>query len=227
MSRLSALQVLSAVLDPGSYTSWDSPPREPDLGPVHIDQLARARERSGVDEAVITVDGLLDGRRVAVAAGEFGFLGGGGSIGSAASEHITAAIECATAECLPLLAPSSSGGTRTQEGTPVFLQMVKIGQAVIAHRRALLLVSLPDLTTGGVLASWGSLGHLTVAEPQALIGLLGPRVREVIHGEPFPEGVQRPSEVGTLHPDRSASCNPEPYAPSPTARTGAVLPRRL
>lgn len=109
MSRLSALQVLSAVLDPGPYTSRDSPPREPDLGPVHIDQLARARERSGVDEAVTTGEGLLDGRRVAVAAGGFGFLAG--SSGSAASEHITAAIERATAECLPLLALPSSGGT--------------------------------------------------------------------------------------------------------------------
>lgn len=79
-----------------------------------------------------------------------------------------------------------------QEGTPAFLQMVKLGQAVAAHRRAGLpyLVYLRDPTTGGVLASWGSLGHLTVAEPGALIGFLGPRVREIIHGEPFPEGVQ-------------------------------------
>src|SRR5690606_29579468 len=60
------------------------------------------------------------------------------------------------------------------------------------HRRAKLpyLVYLRDPTTGGVLASWGSLGHLTIAEPGALIGFLGPRVREIIHGEPFPEGVQ-------------------------------------
>lgn len=79
-----------------------------------------------------------------------------------------------------------------QEGTPAFLQMVKIGQAAMAHRQAGLpyLVYLRHPTTGGVLASWGSLGHLTIAEPDALIGFLGPRVREVIHGEPFPEGVQ-------------------------------------
>lgn len=190
MTRRPAVEVLATVLDPGSFVSWDEPPEQPDLGPEYAAQLARARERSGVDEAVVTGEGRLDGRRVAVAAGEFAFLAG--SIGAAASERLTRAVERATAEGLPLLASPSSGGTRMQEGTPAFLHMVKIGQAVMAHRRARLpyLVYLRDPTTGGVLASWGSLGHLTVAEPGALVGFLGPRVREVIHGEPFPEGVQ-------------------------------------
>ncbi|MFB9731701.1 carboxyl transferase domain-containing protein [Ornithinimicrobium kibberense] len=190
MARLSARDVLTAVLDEGSFVSWDTEPEQPDLGPGYAAQLARARERSGVDEAVLTGEGRLDGRRVAVAAGEFSFLAG--SIGSAASERITRALERATAEGLPMLASPSSGGTRMQEGTPAFVQMVKIGQAVAAHRRARLpyLVYLRDPTTGGVLASWGSLGHLSIAEPGALIGFLGPRVREIIHGEPFPEGVQ-------------------------------------
>ncbi|WP_431473369.1 carboxyl transferase domain-containing protein [Ornithinimicrobium sp. W1665] len=190
MARLSARDVLHAVLDEGTFVSWDTEPVQPDLGQEYAAQLARARERSGVDEAVLTGEGLLDGRRVAVAAGEFSFLAG--SIGSAASERITRAFERATAEGLPMLASPSSGGTRMQEGTPAFVQMVKIGQAVAAHRRAGLpyLVYLRDPTTGGVLASWGSLGHLSIAEPGALIGFLGPRVREIIHGEPFPEGVQ-------------------------------------
>ena len=188
--RTPAREVLHAVLDTGTFVSWDEPPVEPDLGPEYAASLARAADRSGVDEAILTGEGLLDGRRVAVAAGEFSFLAG--SMGSAACERLTRAFERATAEGLPLLASPSSGGTRMQEGTPAFLQMVKIGQAVAAHRRAGLpyLVYLRDPTTGGVLASWGSLGHLTVAEPEALIGFLGPRVREVIHGEPFPEGVQ-------------------------------------
>lgn len=190
MTGRTALEMLTTVLDEGSFTSWDGTPVQPDLGPEYAAQLARAQERSGVDEAVITGEGRLDGRRVAVAAGEFGFLAG--SIGAAAGERLTLAIERATREGLPLLASPSSGGTRMQEGTPAFLQMVKIGQAVMAHREAGLpyLVYLRHPTTGGVLASWGSLGHLTIAEPGALIGFLGPRVREVIHGEPFPEGVQ-------------------------------------
>ena len=189
-TRAPALEVLTTVLDPGSFRSWDEPVRQPELGEEYAAALRKARERSGVDEAVITGEGLLDGRRVAVVAGEFAFLAG--SIGLAASERLTVAIERATDEGLPLLASPSSGGTRMQEGTPAFLQMVKIGQAVMAHRQAGLpyLVYLRHPTTGGVLASWGSLGHLTVAEPGALVGFLGPRVREVIHGEPFPPGVQ-------------------------------------
>src|SRR5690606_3395300 len=120
----------------------------------------------------------------------FAFLAG--SIGVAAAERLTAAVERATAERLPLLAAPASGGTRMQEGTIAFLTMVKISAAIAAHKAAGLpyLVYLRHPTTGGVLASWGSLGHVTVAEPGALIGFLGPRVYETLHGEPFPAGVQ-------------------------------------
>ncbi len=130
------------------------------------------------------------GRRVAVVACEFDFLAG--SIGVAAAERITSAVERATAQRLPLLASPSSGGTRMQEGTVAFLQMVKIAAAVTLHKRAHLpyLVYLRHPTTGGVFASWGSLGHITVAQPGALIGFLGPRVYEQLYGEPFPAGVQ-------------------------------------
>jgi acetyl-CoA carboxylase carboxyl transferase subunit beta len=79
-----------------------------------------------------------------------------------------------------------------QEGTTAFLQMVKITAAVVDHKSAQLpyLVYLRDPTTGGVFASWGSLGHLTFAEPGALVGFLGPRVYESLYGEAFPAGVQ-------------------------------------
>ena len=79
-----------------------------------------------------------------------------------------------------------------QEGTPAFVQMVRISAAVAAHKAAGLpyLVYLRHPTTGGVMASWGSLGHVTVAEPGALVGFLGPRVYEALYGRPFPEGVQ-------------------------------------
>jgi len=101
-------------------------------------------------------------------------------------------VERATAQRMPLLASPSSGGTRMQEGTVAFLQMVKIAAAVTLHKRAHLpyLVYLRHPTTGGVFASWGSLGHITVAQPGALIGFLGPRVYEQLYGEPFPAGVQ-------------------------------------
>jgi acyl-CoA carboxylase subunit beta len=188
--RLSAAALVDLVLDPGSFVGWDEPPRQPDPDPRYAAELERARERSGTDEAVTTGEGLLRGRRVVVVAGEFAFLGG--SFGVAAAERLVRAVERATAEGLPLLAAPSSGGTRMQEGTVAFLQMVKISAAVAAHKASGLpyLVYLRHPTTGGVLASWGSLGHVTVAEPGALVGFLGPRVYEALYGEPFPEGVQ-------------------------------------
>lgn len=189
--RLSAQELIERTLDPGSWRSWDEPVI--DVGPLDADyaaDLAEARARTGLDESVITGEGTLEGRPVALVIGEFGFLAG--SIGVAAAERFVRAAEIARRRRLPLLASPSSGGTRMQEGTVAFLQMVKISTAVAAHRAAGLpyLVYLRHPTTGGVLASWGMLGHLCAAEPGALIGFLGPRVYEALRGEPFPEGVQ-------------------------------------
>ncbi|EME22994.1 acetyl-coenzyme A carboxylase carboxyl transferase subunits beta/alpha [Rhodococcus triatomae] len=188
--KLSAQEILDLVLDPGSHRSWDVAPVEVPVGPAYRADLDRARERTGLDESVITGEGTIAGRRVAVIACEFGFLAG--SIGVAAAERVVTAIERATAERLPLLASPTSGGTRMQEGTLAFVQMVKIAAAVTVHKAAKLpyLVYLRHPTTGGVFASWGSLGHVTVAEPGALVGFLGPRVYQALYGESFPEGVQ-------------------------------------
>ncbi len=188
--HLGAGELLSTVLDAGSYRSWDRPVTDPHPDRAYQAELAAAREKSGVDESVLTGEGLIRGRRVAVIVSEFRFLAG--SIGAAAAQRIVEAVERATAEGLPLLAGPASGGTRMQEGTLAFLSMVKITAAVRAHRQAGLpyLVYLRHPTTGGVMASWGSLGHITVAEPGALLGFLGPRVYEALYGKPFPENVQ-------------------------------------
>lgn len=190
MRHLNATELLEAVVDPGSFVSWDTEPEQPGLSEEYARDLAKARERSGADESVITGAGLIRGRRVALIVSEFSFLAG--SIGHAAAQRIVAAIERATAEGLPLLAGPASGGTRMQEGTLAFLSMVKITGAVRAHRQAGLpyLVYLRHPTTGGVMASWGSLGHINVAEPGALLGFLGPRVYQALYGEAFPENVQ-------------------------------------
>ncbi|MBS7547435.1 carboxyl transferase domain-containing protein [Dietzia massiliensis] len=193
MARIGALQILDMVLDDGSFRSWDDAPVRPpqvDAMPGYEEALQRAAEKSGVDESVITGEGTLLGRRVVIIACEFDFLAG--SIGIAAAERIVSAIERATAEGLPILASPTSGGTRMQEGTIAFLQMVKISAAVAGHKNAGLpyLVYLRHPTTGGVFASWGSLGHVSVAEPGALIGFLGPRVYEALYDAPFPDGVQ-------------------------------------
>jgi acetyl-CoA carboxylase carboxyl transferase subunit beta len=188
--HMNAAELLGAVVDPGSFVSWDTEPEQPALSAEYAQDLARARERSGADESVLTGAGLIRGRRVALIVSEFSFLAG--SIGHAAAQRIVAAVERATAEGLPLLAGPASGGTRMQEGTLAFLSMVKITGAVRAHRQAGLpyLVYLRHPTTGGVMASWGSLGHINVAEPGALLGFLGPRVYEALYGEAFPENVQ-------------------------------------
>ena len=190
MSRIGAAELRDAVLDSGSFRSWDSAPPDVPADAAYARELAQARAATGLDEAVLTGEGTVFGRRVAVVACEFDFMAG--SIGVAAAERITSAVERATAQRLPLLASPSSGGTRMQEGTVAFLQMVKIAAAVTLHKRAHLpyLVYLRHPTTGGVFASWGSLGHITVAQPGALIGFLGPRVYEQLYGEPFPPGVQ-------------------------------------
>jgi acyl-CoA carboxylase subunit beta len=183
-------ELIEAAIDPGSWRSWDEPvvvlPEDPD----YRAELLRAREATGLDESVVSGEGRVRGRRVAVVACEFAFLAG--SIGVAAGERLVRAVERATRERLPLLASPASGGTRMQEGAIAFLQMVKVAAAITDHKAAGLpyLVYLRHPTTGGVLASWGSLGHVTAAEPGALIGFLGPRVHHALYGEKFPEGVQ-------------------------------------
>ncbi|GAA3366847.1 hypothetical protein GCM10017744_075730 [Streptomyces antimycoticus] len=189
-SRASARELIEAIVDPGSWHGWDEPVAITTDDPDYRADLERARERTGLDESVITGEGRIEGRRVALVACEFRFLAG--SIGVAAGERLVRAVERATAERLPLLAAPASGGTRMQEGTVAFLQMVKVAAAITDHKAAGLpyLVHLRHPTTGGVLASWGSLGHVTAAEPGALIGFMGPRVHEALYGEEFPPGVQ-------------------------------------
>lgn len=188
--RLSAAELIGLIADPGTYQSWDTTPREPDRGEAYRDELAAAAEKSGVDESIVTGEARIDGRRVVLIACEFRFLAG--SIGTAAAERLVSAIERATAERLPVLASTASGGTRMQEGTVAFVAMVKIAAAVALHKKAGLpyLVYLRHPSTGGALASFGSLGQVTVAEPGALVGFLGPRVYEALYGEAFPAGVQ-------------------------------------
>lgn len=235
--RLNARELIDLVLDDGSWESWDSPPVRDGVREEYAAELAAAADKSGVDESVLTGRATLRGRPVAVIVGEFGFLAG--SIGVASAQRVVDAVRRATAENLPLVAAPVSGGTRMQEGTPAFVWMTKIAAAIAQHKAAGLpyLVYLRHPTTGGVMASWGSLGHVTVAEPEALLGFLGPRVYQAIYGEPFPEGVQtsenlyahglidgvvEPDEIGDLL-DRTLTILAAPGDPVvPPAPLGAV-----
>jgi acetyl-CoA carboxylase carboxyl transferase subunit beta len=190
-ARIKPEQLIALTLDAGSFRSWDLPLPQLAIEGGYADELAAAKLTSGHDESIITGEGTIDGHRVAVVLSEFRFLGG--SIGISAATRITEGIEKATQLGLPLLASPVSGGTRMQEGTAAFVQMARITAAVNAHKRERLpyLVYLRNPTTGGVFASWGSLGHVTAAQPQAMIGFLGPKVYKAIHGEDFPGGVQQ------------------------------------
>ncbi|WP_123024699.1 carboxyl transferase domain-containing protein [Mycolicibacterium stellerae] len=211
MTRLSAREMLDVLIDQGSWTSWDI--TLPDVGgsAEYADELECARAKTGIDESILTGVASIRGHQIAIAVCEFGFLGG--SIGVGAGDRLTAAIRRATTQRLPLLVLPTSGGTRMQEGTTAFLQMVRITAAIADLKAAGLpyLVYLRHPTTGGVFASWGSLGHLTFAEPQALIGFLGPRVYEALHGSPFPPNVQTAENLHQ-HGLLDAVCRPEDLA---------------
>ena len=116
-----------------------------------------------------------------------------GSMSTAVGEKITRAIDCATARHLPLIIFSASGGARMQEGIFSLMQMAKTSAAIAAfgEHGGLYISVLTHPTTGGVTASFASLGDIMLAEPGALIGFAGPRVIEQTIGEKLPEGFQR------------------------------------
>jgi acetyl-CoA carboxylase carboxyl transferase subunit beta len=191
VQRISALEAVAAIADPDSLHSWEGPgiPIHAD-SPGYSDELARAAAATGAPDSVISGAVRIGGIPAAVIAWEFGFLGG--SVGVRTASRIVAAVRRATAEGLPLVALPRSGGTRMQEGAPAFVQMVAITGAIAEHRAAGLpyLVHLCGPTTGGVLATMGSVGDITTAEPGAMVGFLGPRAYAAITGREFPEGIQ-------------------------------------
>lgn len=187
--------LVERLADPGSPLVWDTdlvvddPLEFTDRLP-YTQRLSAAREASATGEAVWTGRVTIDGSPCALIASDFDFLAG--TMGVAAALRITRAFDRAIELRLPVIGLPASGGTRMQEGTPAFVQMAAVAAAVRRLRDARLpyLVWLRNPTTGGVLASWASLGHVTLAEPGALIGLIGPRVIAALDGAPLPEGTQ-------------------------------------
>ncbi|MCX4817988.1 acetyl-CoA carboxyl transferase [Streptomyces sp. NBC_01239] len=166
--------LVQEVADPGSWEPWDDAPSAPAAG-----------------ESIITGCVRIGGRRAALVVSDFSHLGG--SVGVTAAGRLASAIDRATWQRLPLVAMPASGGTRMQDGTLAFLRMIDITRLLAEHRAAGLpyLVYLRNPTTGGVLASWASLGQLTFAEPGALVGFLGPRVHEILAPGALPRDTQR------------------------------------
>jgi acetyl-CoA carboxylase carboxyl transferase subunit beta len=157
----------------------------------YADRLEQYQRAVGERDAVVVVEGHLDGGPVVLAAMEYRFMGG--SMGSVVGEKITRAAELALETRRPLLVVSASGGARMQEGVLSLMQMAKIAAALARLREARVpyLSVLTDPTTGGVTASFAMLGDVNVAEPGALIGFAGPRVIEQTIRQGLPEGFQR------------------------------------
>ena len=155
------------------------------------DRLKTYQSAVGEDDAVLVVEGELDGIDVVLAVMDYRFMGG--SMGSVVGEKITRGAERSLATGRPFLVVSASGGARMQEGVLSLMQMAKISAAIARLREARLpyLSILTDPTTGGVTASFAMLGDLNLAEPGALIGFAGPRVIEQTIRQSLPEGFQR------------------------------------
>ncbi len=186
------MEAVAAIADAGTFRAWGAldGPVDSDIPQHYREQLARATAVSGTDESVVAGELAVGGVPCAVLAWEFRFLGG--SVGRATARRIVGAVRRATREGRPVVALPCSGGTRMQEGAPAFVQMAAITAALAEHRRAGLpyLVHLRDPVTGGVLATLGSMGDRTTAEPGAMVGFLGPRAVRAIAGRELPTGVQ-------------------------------------
>ena len=193
--KMNAKQRLEMLLD-GRWTEHDArmtstdPLKFVDTKPYAV-RLKEARKKLGINDAIITAEGQLNGRPVVCCAMEFNFIGG--SMGAVVGEKVTRAIEMAIETRQPLIIVSCSGGARMMEGTISLMQLAKVSAALAKLDDAKLpyISLLTDPTTGGVTASFAMLGDLNIAEPGALIGFAGPRVIEQTIRQKLPEGFQR------------------------------------
>lgn len=190
--RLSAPERLAITLDEDSFLELDADldTVDPLSFPEYKDKLARAQEATGLQDAILTGVGAIHGWPVLVGAFEPHFIMG--SMGSVVGEKITRLAERAIEKKLPLLLISASGGARMQEGVFSLMQMAKTCAAIARLNEAgILYISvLTDPTTGGVTASFATLGDIIIAEPGALIGFAGRRVTEQTLKEKLPPDFQ-------------------------------------
>ena len=193
---LSAESWIDLLTDPGSFEELDlglvsgDPLAFNDARP-YPERVAATRKKTGVDDAMMTGEGTLDGRPVQLGTFVFRFMGG--SMGSVVGEKIARMFERGTERGHPVILLASSGGARMQEGILSLMQMAKtvaaLGRLRAAGRPFVSVLIHP--TTGGVAASFALLGDVNIAEPRALIGFAGPRVIENTIRQKLPEGFQR------------------------------------
>uniref|UniRef100_UPI0030018AAC acetyl-CoA carboxylase carboxyl transferase beta subunit n=1 Tax=Potentilla desertorum TaxID=667246 RepID=UPI0030018AAC len=169
-------------LDPIEFHSEEEP---------YKDRIDSYQKNTGLTEAVQTGTGQLNGIPVAIGVMDFQFMGG--SMGSVVGEKITRLAEYATNKLLPLILVCASGGARMQEGSLSLMQMAKISSALYdyqSNKKLFYVAVLTSPTTGGVTASFGMLGDIIIAEPNAYIAFAGKRVIEQTLNKTVPEDSQ-------------------------------------
>ena len=194
--RMSVGERIDLLLDPGTFEERDAgllsldPLSFVDRQP-YPERLEAARVKTGLRDAAVWGVGRIEGVRVAIAILDFRFMGG--SMGSVVGEKLARCFETALEDRIPAVVISASGGARMQEGTLSLLQLAKTTAPLgrLDDEGIPFISILTDPTTGGVLASFASLGDVVLAEPKALIGFTGQRVASGTVGEDLPEGFQR------------------------------------
>ncbi len=191
--RVHAYRRIEMLADEGTFEEWNKemPFSNPLNFPGYEKKVLAAREKSRLNEAIVTGKCKIDGNPAVVGVCDARFIMS--SMGHVVGEKITGAIERATREKMPVILFACSGGARMQEGIVSLMQMAKTSAALKRHHEAgqLFISVLTDPTTGGVTASFAMLGDIILAEPHALIGFAGPRVIEQTIGQKLPEGFQR------------------------------------
>jgi acetyl-CoA carboxylase carboxyl transferase subunit beta len=194
--RVGAVRRLELLLDDAQWTEHDAalasadPLEFVDTKP-YAGRLRDAIEKLGMNDAILTAEGRMNGRGVLLCSMEFNFIGG--SMGAVVGEKVTRAAEMSRERKMPLVIVSCSGGARMMEGTISLMQLAKVSAALarLDDAKVPYISVLTDPTTGGVTASYAMLGDLNIAEPGALIGFAGPRVIEQTIRQKLPEGFQR------------------------------------
>lgn len=191
--RLSARRRIKQIVDEGTFVeiAENILTKDPLQFEGYLKKVESLKQKTKIQEAVKCGIGEICGEKAVLAVMDSNFMMG--SMGSAVGERITIAIETAIQEKLPLVIFCVSGGARMQEGIISLMQMAKTSAAISKLNEAgLLYISvLTDPTTGGVTASFASLGDIILAEPDALIGFAGPRVIEQTIRQTLPEGFQK------------------------------------
>lgn len=190
---VSARERIEMVCDADSFKEMNEglKTQNPIQFPGYRKKLEMMKQRTGLEDAVVTGIGRIEGEKVAIGVLDSSFLMG--SMGTVVGEKISRLAETARRKKLPLVIFSASGGARMQEGLFSLMQMAKTAAAVETFKNTggLFVSVLTNPTTGGVSASYASLGDIMIAEPKALICFAGPRVIQQTIGQELPEGFQR------------------------------------